>query len=94
MIKALSCALLVSLSVAGSPAAGDGFKPFQLKTLDGHQRTLQDVLGPKATLVVFFFPTCRYCTAALPHAQRLYEAYRARDSRWSGSMPCPRRTVS
>ena len=30
----------------------------------------------KATLVVFFFPTCPYCSAAFPKVQKLYDTYR------------------
>jgi len=70
-----------SLTAAGSPAArptavGRGLKPFKLKTLDGVDKTLSNVLG-KATLVVFFYPTCPFCNVAAPEIQRLYDTYKA-----------------
>jgi len=55
---------------------GGGLKPFKLKTLDGAQKTLPSVLG-KATLVVFFYPTCPFCNVAAPEIQRLYDTYKA-----------------
>lgn len=63
-------------SVALQSSAADTFKPFKLKTLDGIEKSLPDVLG-KATLVVFFFPSCRFCSVALPEMHKLHEAYRA-----------------
>lgn len=73
---AVTTALVVGLLAAPAHSnADERFKPFKLKTLDGTQRTLSDVLA-KATLVVFFFPTCSYCNAALPHVQELYDRYR------------------
>jgi peroxiredoxin len=55
---------------------GSGLKPFTLKTLDGASKTLPNVLG-KATLVVFFYPTCPFCNVAAPEIQRLYDTYKA-----------------
>ena len=55
---------------------GSGLKPFTLKTLEGAQKTLTNVLG-KATLVVFFYPTCPFCNVAAPEIQRLYNTYKA-----------------
>ena len=55
---------------------GGGLKPFKLKTLDGAQKTLPNVLG-KATLLVFFYPTCPFCNVAAPEIQRLYDTYKA-----------------
>jgi thiol-disulfide isomerase/thioredoxin len=55
--------------------AADRFKPFKLKTLEGAPATLQDVKG-KATLVGFFFPSCRFCNAAEPEIQKLYDRYK------------------
>ena len=66
---------VAALAVA-SPAFAEKLKSFKLKTLDGVEKTLPDVLGSKATLVVFFFPTCPYCNAAFPKVQKLYDAYR------------------
>jgi peroxiredoxin len=57
--------------------AAEKFKPFTLKTPDGAERSLSDVLG-KATLVVFFYPTCPYCNAAFPSVQKIYDAYKDR----------------
>ena len=69
----LSVVLLAS--IAAPAAAAEKFKPFKLRTLDGAERTLGDLLG-RATLVVFFFPTCPYCNASFPEIQKLHDAYR------------------
>lgn len=70
-----------SLTATAAPAppavaVGRKLKPFTLKTLDGAPKTLANVLG-KATLVVFFYPTCAFCNAAAPELQRLHETYKA-----------------
>lgn len=70
---ALACLLLLPQQ----SVAADKFKPFTLKTLDGSERSLSNVLG-KATLVVFFYPTCPYCNAAFPAVQKIYDAYNDR----------------
>lgn len=57
--------------------AAERLKPFTLKTVEGAERSLADVLG-KATLVVFFFPTCSFCKAALPEIQKIHDEYRER----------------
>jgi len=67
---------LLALALA-VPASAEKLKSFKLKTLDGVEKTLPDVLGSKATLIVFFFPTCPYCNAAFPKVQKLYDTYRA-----------------
>ena len=67
--------LLVALLVAPGAVAADSFKPFRLKALDGAETRLSDVIG-RATLVVFFFPTCIYCNAAFPSIQRLHDTYK------------------
>jgi len=70
------CGLILAAALAiPSSAAAEKLKPFTLKTVDGVEKTLADVLG-KATLVVFFFPTCPYCNAAFPKVQKLYDTYR------------------
>lgn len=70
------CGLILAAALAiPSSAAAEKLKPFKLKTVDGVEQTLADVLG-KATLVVFFFPTCPYCNAAFPKVQKLYDTYR------------------
>lgn len=70
------CGVLLTASVAmqDGAAAAEKFKPFSAKTLEGTQKSLSDVLG-KATLVVFFFPTCSFCNAALPEIQKLHDSY-------------------
>jgi len=76
--RALLCAaMLLGALLPEQAVAGDKFKPFTLKTLDGSERSLSGVLG-KATLVVFFYPTCPYCNAAFPSVQKIYDAYKDR----------------
>jgi cytochrome c biogenesis protein CcmG, thiol:disulfide interchange protein DsbE len=70
-------AVVLLASFAIPTSAADGFKPFKLKTLDGVERKLADILG-KATLVVFFFPTCSSCNAAFPEIQKLHDTYGGR----------------
>jgi peroxiredoxin len=53
------------------------FKPFNLKTLDGTRKTLED-FSNKLTLVSFFYPRCPYCNAELPLIQELYNRYKDR----------------
>jgi len=69
--------LVTFIATANPASADDNFRPFKLKTLEGTQRTLSEVLG-KATLVVFFFPTCKYCNAAFPEIQKIYDTYKDR----------------
>jgi len=57
----------------GSTAAN--FKPFNLKTLDGTNKTLQDYAN-KVTVVSFFFPQCPYCNVEFPETQKIYEKYK------------------
>jgi thiol-disulfide isomerase/thioredoxin len=69
--------LVAAVAVAQAVTAAERFKPFKkLKALDGSQQALGDVLGPKATLVIFFFPTCPYCNAAFPEVQKIYDRYK------------------
>lgn len=78
-MRRLATNLLVALLLSGlvaAPAFAETFKPFKLKTLEGKQTALADILG-KTTLVAFFFPTCGYCNAAFPHVQKLYDTYKA-----------------
>jgi len=70
-------ALVLALLLPNQAVAADKFKPFTLKTLDGSERSLSSVLS-KATLVVFFYPTCPYCNAAFPSVQKIYDAYKDR----------------
>ena len=69
--------LLAAIALQGRAAAAESFRPFKLKALDGSQRSLPDVLG-KATVVIFFFPSCQYCNAAFPEVQKIYDAYKDR----------------
>jgi thiol-disulfide isomerase/thioredoxin len=70
-------ALVLQSATAMGPLAGaaESFKPFKLKALDGTERSLADFPG-RATLVVFFHPTCQYCKAALPKLQAIDTAYK------------------
>jgi len=73
----LIVAIVAALATPRPVTAAESFKPFKkLKALDGSQQSLGDVLGSKATLVVFFFPTCPYCNAAFPEVQKIYERYK------------------
>ncbi len=72
--------VVLLLAVQGgirSAEGADRFKPFSLTSVDGGVTTLADVMG-EATLVVLFFPTCAFCNAWLPEAQKLHDAYRDR----------------
>ena len=65
-------------SASAAPAVsvvGTNFKPFKLKTPDGVQKTLPDMLG-KTTLVVFFYPTCPFCNVAAPDIQKIADTYK------------------
>ncbi len=73
----LGVLLLAAVAMQDRAAAEERFRPFKLKTLEGSQRSLPDVLG-KATVVIFFFPTCQYCNAAFPEVQKIYDAYKDR----------------
>jgi peroxiredoxin len=77
-VRVLCCGLLIAAAAARTATAADEtFKPFKLKTLEATQKTLPELLG-KATLVVFFYPTCPYCNAAFPEVQKMYDAYKGR----------------
>ena len=68
------------LAAAGTgirPLAAETFKAFKLKTPEGTQQALSDVMG-KATLVIFFSPTCNYCSASAPLIQKLHETHKDR----------------
>ncbi|MGO9258584.1 MAG: TlpA family protein disulfide reductase [Bryobacteraceae bacterium] len=60
---------------AARPENASGFKPFNLKTLDGTKKTLQD-FSNKLTLVSFFFPRCPVCNLELPEIQKIYDKYK------------------
>jgi peroxiredoxin len=65
------------LTSASRPATAAVGTAFKLKTIDGEPRTLADVRGSKATLVVFFYPKCPYCNAEAPSIQKIADTYRA-----------------
>ena len=69
--------LIMSIAMQNSTASAERLKSFTMRTPEGGQVSLDNVLG-KATLVVFFFPTCPFCNAALPEFQNLYDSYRDR----------------
>ena len=73
----ICAAFVVGMLLPDQGLAAEKFKPFTLKTLDGTERSLAGVLG-KATLVVFFYPTCPYCNAAFPSVQKIYDSYKDR----------------
>jgi thiol-disulfide isomerase/thioredoxin len=73
MRRALTIVLALSVLLGPRSAFAENFKAFKLKTLDGSERSLSQVLGSKATLVAFFFPTCQYCNAAFPLVQKIYD---------------------
>jgi peroxiredoxin len=75
--RVICAALLLGFLLPDQAIAADRFKPFTLKTLDGSERSLSSVLG-RATLVVFFYPTCPYCNAAFPSVQKIYDGYNDR----------------
>jgi hypothetical protein len=75
-------AALTPPSVAGaakSPpstiAAGDAFKPFVLRSMDGKRKTLKD-FSNKVILVNFFYPRCPYCNVELPEIQKIYDKFK------------------
>lgn len=94
--RALGVALLLVLvALQGRAAAEEKFKPFKLKTLEGTQQSLRDVLG-KATLVVFFYPTCPFCNAAFPEIQKLHDSYKGQglSTVWINVLPDEDRLIA
>jgi thioredoxin-related protein len=91
-------AVLLALSIALAPRAAlaENFKSFKLKTLEGDERSLPQVLGSKATLVAFFFPTCQYCNAAFPLVQKIYDANKDRGLAmvWINVLPDEQRLIA
>jgi len=98
MRRCLLCVLLVAaVALPQIASAGETFKPFKkLKTLDGSQQSLADVLGAKATLVVFFFPTCPYCNAAFPEVQKIYDRHKTQGLSmvWINVLPDEEKLIS
>ncbi len=89
---------LLALSIALAPRAAlaENFKSFKLNTLEGDERSLAQVLGSKATLVAFFFPTCQYCNAAFPLVQKIYDANKDRGLAmvWINVIPDEQRLIA
>jgi peroxiredoxin len=78
MIRVLAAAAVVSsMTLPQRPLAAETFKSFKLKALDGTERTLADFAN-RATLIVFFHPSCQYCVAALPKIQTITDEYNDR----------------
>jgi peroxiredoxin len=77
VIRAILAATLVFVALPHRPFAGETFKSFKLKALDGTERSLADFEN-RATLVVFFHPTCQYCIAAAPKIQTITDDYKDR----------------
>lgn len=76
--RMLAAAVLVLWAVLPQRSlAAETFKSFKLKALDGSERSLADFTN-RATLVVFFHPTCQYCIAALPKIQAITDSYKDR----------------
>jgi len=72
----VACLVALSFQLThGDAIPAERFKPFQLTTLEGSPRTLQDFRN-KATLVSFFFPGCTYCNLEFPEVQKIYNKYR------------------
>jgi thiol-disulfide isomerase/thioredoxin len=76
VLRLVTAAVLAAVLAFPGLASAEKLKPFKLKTLDGAEQTLTSVLGARATLVVFFFPTCPYCNAAFPYVQKLHDDYK------------------
>jgi peroxiredoxin len=62
-------------SASAVTGAGDTFKPFVLRSMDGKRRTLKDFTN-KVILVNFFYPRCPYCNVELPEIQKIYDKYK------------------
>jgi cytochrome oxidase Cu insertion factor (SCO1/SenC/PrrC family) len=73
--EALTPAAPASGAPARAPAAGDSFKAFALKSVDGQKKTLRDYLN-KVTAVTFFYPRCPYCNIELPEIQKIYDRHK------------------
>ena len=87
--------LLASIGVQPRAAADERFKPFKLRTLEGAYTSLSDVRG-KATLIVFFFPSCGFCSLALPETQKLHAKYsdRGLSTIWINVVPDEERQIA
>ena len=86
--RLVSAALFVVLLAPARPAGAESFKPFKLKAIDGTERSLADFTD-RATLVVFFHPTCQYCLQALPKLQAIDDTYKDRGLKvvWINVLP-------
>ena len=79
-------------TVAG---AGDTFKPFVLRTMDGRRKTLND-FSNKVILVTFFYPRCPYCNVELPEIQKIYDKYKDKglSAVWINILPDEERLIA
>ncbi len=95
LTRALIVLGVVCLALARPTATADTFKPFTFKTVEGKDLSLSEVLG-KATLVGFFYPSCKYCNAAYPEISKLYETYKDRGLSvvWINVLPEENRLVA
>jgi thiol-disulfide isomerase/thioredoxin len=95
LASALGVLCLVGVALARPTATAETFKPFTFKTVEGKDLSLSEVLG-KVTLVGFFYPSCKYCNAAYPEIQKLYDAYKDRGLSvvWINVLPEENRLVA
>lgn len=86
LLRVAAIGFLLSCS---RPASAGDFKPFALRTPAGKAASFADVKGKKATLVVFFFPSCGYCSVAYPAMQKLRDDYHERGLElvWVNTIP-------
>jgi thiol-disulfide isomerase/thioredoxin len=87
-------ALLASIALQDRVRGGERFKPFKMKSLEGVHQTLADVLG-KVTLIGFFFPTCKFCNAAVPEIEKLHATYKGQglSTVWINVVPAEDRLI-
>ena len=88
VLRLVCAALIALLQAPARPAAAESFKPFKLKAMDGSERSLADFTD-RATLIVFFHPTCQYCNQALPRLQTIDDTYKDRGLKvvWINVLP-------
>jgi hypothetical protein len=71
----LLCTALLLALVTERATAADAFKPFKLKTLDGTERSLSDVLG-KGDARGVLLPDLPVLQRGVPDVQRIYTTYK------------------
>jgi cytochrome oxidase Cu insertion factor (SCO1/SenC/PrrC family) len=75
LAKSSPAAPISAARPARAVAAGDAFKSFNLRTIDGQKKILRDFAN-KVTAVTFFYPRCPYCNVELPEIQKIYDRYK------------------